>query len=141
MLLADDRGTGKCPSLAAEAAAGDQEPRQAGERLCASARGTGTGDAHNVTKADRRRRDRRVTGGSWHEGSQAAATYLSSGDGQEGAHDRQHFAAVRVSHVPFLGQEEKATWILITERTQMCHDTLFQEGHFQAFVLKFLKES
>lgn len=79
--------------------------------------------------------------GSRGEGSGAAASYLSSSDGQEGAHARQHFAAVQVGHVTFLRQKQKTTGILITERTQIGHDTLFQAGQIPVFVLNVPKKN
>lgn len=136
-MLADDQGTGEGPSLA-----GDQEPRQAGQRLCASITATGTGHVHTVTEADG---GGATITGPWAppgtgEGGTVATSYLSSSDGQEDARDRQHVTAVHAGHVTLLGQEQKAAWILITERTQIGHGTLFQKGHFQAFVLQVSKK-
>lgn len=61
----------------------------------------------------------------------SGAGYLSSGNRQQGVHDRQHFADVHVCQLAFLRQQQKAARILITGRTQMSHDTPCQEGIFK----------
>lgn len=133
LLLADCQEAGKRPLTCSGQIVPliDLEQRQAG-KLCAHRHGV------TVTPKTRAKAEGAMTAPcllkkprKW-----SGAGYLSSGNRQQGVHDRQHFTDVHVRQLAFLRQQQKAARILITGRTQRSHDTSCQEGDFQAFYLK-----